>query len=53
MGKLLLNWNLCVILAVVAAYLTTPHKALGQTAELGQTQILAQTLEDIEELGEE
>ncbi|MEM7796712.1 MAG: TonB-dependent receptor plug domain-containing protein, partial [Cyanobacteria bacterium P01_C01_bin.118] len=42
-----------MILAVVAAYLATPHKALGQTVELGHTQILAQTLEDIEDLGEE
>ncbi|MEM6256614.1 MAG: TonB-dependent siderophore receptor, partial [Cyanobacteria bacterium P01_D01_bin.156] len=44
---LLLNWNLWVILAVVAAYLAIPYKALGQVSE--QTEVLVQTVDEMEE----
>ena len=47
MEKLLLNWNLWVILAVVAAYLAIPCKSLGQASE--QTEVLVQTVDAAEE----
>ena len=47
MEKLLLNWKLWVILAVVAAYLAVPYKALGQTAE--QPEVLVQAVGETEE----
>lgn len=53
MGKLLLNWNVCVILAVVAAYLAIPYKALGQVTELEQVQMLVQTTDELDNSEEE